>query len=507
MEAALQELRDRLAEVADLSRTSRLLFWDQQVMMPPGGAKARSEMVGTLSRLIHDKFVDERVGELLETLRPHEESLDAESDDAALIRVTRRDYEKAVRVPTDLRVEMSRASSTALPVWNKAKQESDFALLLPYLRENMELRKRYVDCFDPADEPYDILLDDFEPQMKTAEVRSVFETLKGELLPFIAEVVERNDQIDTSMFSGTFDPERQREVGREVLEHFGFTDDRFRMDPTAHPFATNTCTTDIRLTTHYREQDLNTLFASMHEFGHGIYEAGVDPALERTPLCRGVSLGLHESQSRMWENLVGRSKPFWKFFLPTLQKAFPSQFGGVELDQFYAAINKVEPSLIRIDADEVTYNFHVILRFELEQEILAGMDLADLPEAWNAKMREYLGVEPQDDAHGVLQDVHWSGGHIGYFPTYSLGNVISVQIWEKAIEAMPDLYEQFERGEFSDLREWLRENLYRHGRKFTPQETLAKVVGGPLDAAPYVRYLKQKLGDIYGIEAAAGARA
>jgi carboxypeptidase Taq len=502
---AFTELKDRLAETADLSRASRLLFWDQQTQMPPGGAKARAETIGTLAKIVHEKFTDDRVGELLEQLRDYEESLDYESDDASLLRVTRIDWEKAKRVPTELRAEMSAAASRALPAWNEAKQESSFGKLLPYLRENMELRHRYVACFEPGDEPYDTLLDDFERGMKTSEVRAVFQTLKDELLPFIAECAQRADRVDTSVLEGSFDAAKQLDLSKFVLERFGFTEERWRLDYTAHPFASGTSQGDIRLTTHRRESDLNTLFATMHEFGHGVYEAQVAPELERTPLGSGVSLGLHESQSRMWENLVGRSKPFWRFLYPRLQETFPSQFGNVDLETFYGAVNAVRPSFIRIDADEVTYNFHVILRFELEQEILAGMDLADLPEAWNAKMRDYLGVDVPDDAQGVLQDMHWSGGHIGYFPTYSLGNVISVQIWERVLEAIPDVYDQMERGEFTELREWLGANLHRYGRKFTPQETLAKVVGGPLDAGPYVRYLKGKLGEIYGISVPATA--
>jgi carboxypeptidase Taq len=503
--AEFTELQERLFETADLSRSGRLLFWDQQTYMPPGGGEARAQMIGALSKIVHQKFTDDRVGELLENLRSYEESLDYESYEASLVRVTRQDYAKAKHVPTELRAEMSAASSRALPVWNAAKQDSDFGKLLPFLRENMELRKRYVDCFEPAAEPYDTLLDDFERGMPTSEVRAVFQTLKEELLPFIAECAERADRVDASVLEGTFDPDKQLEISKFVLERFGFTPDRWRLDYTAHPFASGTSTGDIRITTHRRETDLNTLFATMHEFGHGLYEAQVGRELDRTPLGSGTSLGLHESQSRMWENLVGRSKPFWRFLYPRLQEAFPSQFGNVDLDTFYGAVNAVRPSFIRIDADEVTYNFHVILRFELEQEILAGMDLADLPEAWNAKMREYLGVDVPNDARGVLQDMHWSGGHIGYFPTYSLGNVISVQIWDKVHAAIPDLYDQFEQGEFSALREWLGENLHRHGRKFTPQETLEKVVGGPLDAGPYVRYLKRKLGDIYGISVPAPA--
>jgi carboxypeptidase Taq len=290
-----------------------------------------------------------------------------------------------------------------------------------------------------------------------------------------------------------------------LLDRFGFRPDSWRLDPTVHPFASGTCPTDIRITTRYFPDRLDSLFSTMHEFGHGLYEHQVDPALDRTPLCRGASMALHESQSRMWENLVGRSLPFWRFFYPQLRDRFP-QLERVGLETFYGAVNKVQPSLIRVEADEVTYNLHIILRFELEQELMGGeIELRDLPEAWNARMKEYLGIDVPNDAVGVLQDVHWSFGGIGYFPTYSLGNVVSAQIWEKVRDAIPDLDEQFERGEFGALREWLRENLHRHGRKFTPQDTLQRVVGGPIEAGPYVRYLKDKLGQIYGLTEAVPA--
>ncbi len=498
MKRTYEELKTRLAEIHDLSKVARLLFWDQQTMMPRRGAGVRAEQLATLTRIAHERLVSDEIGRLLDDLRPHEESLPYESDEASLIRVTRRDYEKARRVPAELRAEMSRSASLALPAWAEARRSADFPSFLPHLRRNMELRHRYVECFDGFDEAYDVLLDDFERGMKTAEVRAVFDVLKRELVPFIAAVADRADAADDSCLQGRFPLERQREIEASILERFGFSSDSWRIDPTEHPFAANGGTTDIRITTSYREGNLNALFATMHEFGHGLYEHSVDPGLERTPLCSGVSLGLHESQSRTWENLVGRSRAFWRFFYPELQRAFPEQLAPVDVETFYRAVNKVQPSLIRIEADEVTYNFHVILRFELEQEILNdGLELADLPEAWNARMAEYLGVEVPDDGRGVLQDMHWAGGHIGYFPTYSLGNVMSVQIWERATAAMPDLDDQLERGEFGGLREWLRENLHRHGRKFTPQETLARVVGGPIDPGPYVRYLKAKLGEIY----------
>jgi len=506
MKDRYEELKKKLAEIHDVHMARSILSWDQHTKMPPKAGEVRAEQLGTLDRIAHELFIDDDIGALLEELRPYEESHDYDSDEASLLRVTRREYAKATRVPSDLRAELTRAGAIALAAWVEARQKSDFAIFLPYLRRNVELQREYVACFPKAENDYDVLLDDFDEGMKTTEVRAVFDELKTELIPLIAEITERADTVDNACLTGHFPIDKQRAFALEVLEQLGYDHESWRLDPTIHPFAMSAATTDIRLTTRYEEGDMNSLMAAIHEFGHGFYEAGIDPRLERTPLSQVTSMSLHESQSRMWENLVGRSLPFWKHFYPKLQAAYPGQFDDVELDEFYRAINKVEPSLIRIEADEATYNLHIILRFELEQEILDGsLDLADLPEAWNARMTEYMGVDVPDDAHGVLQDVHWSGGAIGYFPTYSLGNVISVQLWDQVREAIPDLDQQFERGEFGELSSWLRENLHRNGRKFTSKETLERLVGGGIDSGPYLRYLKDKLGGIYGIRAETGA--
>ena len=506
MKDRYEELKKKLAEIHDVHMARSILSWDQHTKMPPKAGEIRAEQLGTLDRIAHELFIDDDIGALLEELRPYEESHDYDSDEASLLRVTRREYAKATRVPSDLRAELTRAGAIALAAWVEARQKSDFAIFLPYLRRNVELQREYVACFPKAENDYDVLLDDFDEGMKTTEVRAVFDELKTELIPLIAEITERADAVDNSCLTGHFPIDKQRAFALEVLGQLGYEPESWRLDPTVHPFAMSAATTDIRLTTRYDEGDMNSLMAAIHEFGHGFYEAGIDPGLERTPLSQVTSMSLHESQSRMWENLVGRSLPFWKHFYPQLQAAYPGQFDDVELDEFYRAINKVEPSLIRIEADEATYNLHIILRFELEQEILDGsLDLADLPEAWNARMTEYMGVDVPDDAHGVLQDVHWSGGAIGYFPTYSLGNVISVQLWDQVREAIPDLDQQFERGEFGELSSWLRENLHRNGRKFTSKETLERLVGGGIDSGPYLRYLKDKLGGIYGIRAETGA--
>jgi carboxypeptidase Taq len=498
MDARYEQLRERLAEIWDLSKAASILGWDQQTKMPPRGAAGRAEQLATLGRITHEKFTDPEVGKLLDALQGFEESQPYDSVEASLIRVTRREWEKARRVPAALRAELTRSSALALPVWVEARKNSDFASFLPHLRSAMELRKRYVACFEPDDEPYDVLLDDFEPGMKTAEVREVFERLKGEQVPLVAELAAAAAEAEPIV--GEFDVEQQKQFELEVITRFGYDPTAWRIDETVHPFASGGGPDDIRLTSRHYPDSLDGMWATMHEFGHGLYEHQVSRELDRTPLCSGVSLGLHESQSRMWENLVGRSLPFWKHFLPRLRETFPEQLGGVDLESWYRTVNRVQPSLIRVEADEATYNLHIILRFELEQEILAEeIELADLPEAWNARFSELLGIDVPDDRRGILQDMHWAGGHIGYFPTYALGNVISAQIWAKVREELPDLDAQFEQGEFGALRAWLRDRLHVHGAKFTPGETLERVVGGPLDPEPYLRYLREKLGGIYGL--------
>jgi carboxypeptidase Taq len=488
--SALETLRERIGEIEDLDRASSLLGWDQQVKMPPGGAGVRAEQLATLGRLSHETLTSDEMGRLLDEVASVEDSLDYDSDEGSLIRLVRRDWEKARRVPAELRAEMSRAASLAMPVWVKARQESDFARFLPALRTNMELRRRYVECFDDYDEPYDVLLDDFEPGMKTAEVRAVFDRLKEEQIPLVASV--RQDG-DPPVHGGGFPIEAQKRFELEVIERFGYDPAEWRLDTAVHPFAASMAISDIRLTTRYFDDNLDGLFGTMHETGHGLYENGVARELERTPLAHGASLGFHESQSRMWENMVGRSLPFWRHFFPRLQANFPEALANATLDDWYRSVNWVAPSLIRVEADEATYNLHIILRFELEQELLAdSIDLAELPEIWNQRMRDYLGIEPPNDALGVLQDMHWAVGAIGYFSTYALGNVISAQLWEKVTAEVPDLHDQFEQGEFGSLAEWLRETLWRHGRKFTPRELIERITGGGLDPEPYLRYLRGK---------------
>jgi carboxypeptidase Taq len=499
--AALAELRERLAEIADLRRAEKVLVWDLSVLMPAAGADARATQLETLERIAHEKFVDDRVGELLDELVPYAASLPPDSDDACLVQVTRSDWEKARRVPAALGAEIARERAEAYESWVRSRATSDFETFRPTLERMLELKLRYVECFAPYDDPYDVLLDDYEPGMRTSEVRAVFDVLKPELTALVAERLPESEETDDYM-RGPFSVDAQHALSLELLERLGAPEGEFRLDRTVHPFATSSGLRDIRITTRYGEGDLHSLFTAMHEFGHGIYQHGVSPSLDRTPMetaptARDFSMALHESQSRLWENLVGRSVPFWRWFYPRVQATFPDVLGNVPLERFHRAANRIRRSFIRVDADETTYGLHIILRFELEQELISGrLAVKDLPEAWNAHFEELIGLQVPNDSVGVLQDVHWSDGLFGYFPTYQLGNVLSVQIWEQARAAIPELDEQIERGEFSELLGWLRENLYVLGRKFPPAEIIDRVVGGPIDPQPYLRYLRDKLGTL-----------
>ena len=495
MEERFAELKERLAVVHDLRRAIEMLFWDQTVMMPPGGAAVRAAQLTTLFTLAHAKFIADEIGELLDELEPWQAQLDYDSDESSMLRRARRDWTKQRRVPSELAGELTRAAAEGHEIWAKARQDVGLLAVPPPPR-----------ALGRAEEPVHRLLRRVRRALRrpTRRLRAghedgggagVFDELKEELVPLIAEVGSIDG--DDAFMSGPWPLDAQHEYSLKIIERFGYDPSFARLDRTVHPFAASSGTQDIRLTTRYAEDDIKSIFTAMHECGHGLYEHGVSPSLERTILCHGASYALHESQSRLWENLVGRSREFWNHFYPSFQATFPEAVGDVDQERFYRAINRVKPSFIRVDADEATYNLHIILRFELEQEILAGtIALKDLPEAWNARFEEYFGLEVPDDRLGVLQDVHWSGGGFGYFPTYSLGNIMSVQIWEKVLSEIPDLPEQFEQGEFGQLHEWLQSRLYSLGRKYTPQETLERVVGGPIDAGPYIRYLKEKLGTL-----------
>jgi carboxypeptidase Taq len=497
MDDKLARLKTMLAEIADLEAVSRLLGWDQQVNLPAAAAETRGRQLAALARISHGLSTAPELGRLVESLRPLADSLDPDSDDARLIRVAARDFEKDARVPVEFVAELEQATAVAFSAWAEARAGSDFSLFRPHLEKIVGLKRRYIGFFPPADHPYDLLLDDFDSGLKTAEVQAVFAVLRPAQSALVRPLAGRG-AADDSFLHGSFDEARQIEFGRAAITAFGFDWSRGRQDRSAHPFSDGFGGGDTRITTRVDPHSLGEcLFSLLHESGHALYDQGLPPEIERGALGRNLSLAVHESQSRLWENLVGRSLPFWEHFYPRLQAAFP-QLASVPLGRFHRGINKVEPSLIRTDADEATYNLHVMLRFELELALLEGtLAVRDLPEAWNERMREYLGIVPPDDARGVLQDVHWSAGLLGYFPTYALGNLISVQLWEAARRDLPDLDSRIRAGSFADLLAWLREKVHRHGRKFTSQELVRRITGSPIDPQPYLRYLERKFGGLY----------
>jgi carboxypeptidase Taq len=481
------ELLARLGELSDLRHAGQVLAWDQQVMMPPAGGPARGQALGTIQSIAHDRLVAPELGALL----------DAERADDQLVRAVRRDHEVARRVPADLAAEMTRVGSQGFEIWLRAREANDFAVFEPALRRNVELARRYAACFPEAEHPYDALLDRYEPGTTTAQVASLFARLRAGLVPLLREIAQ---QPAPPELTGGFPIAAQREVGLQIARAMGFEDSAWRLDDAIHPFASSPTSRDVRVTSRFAEDSLTGLFALMHEVGHGLYEHGVDPALARTTLDTGVSLGVHESQSRLWENLVGRSEPFWSHWLPRLRQQMPQTLGDVELDVFLRAINVVRPTLIRVEADEMTYSLHVIQRFELELALIEGtLDTKDLPQAWAAKTRELLGIEVPDDLRGVLQDVHWSEGIIGYFPTYAIGNVLAAQLWGAARADLPSLDDDLRAAEYSDLRAWLLDRIHRHGRRLTPGELIERAVGGPLDPGPMLEQLETKYRALYGL--------
>lgn len=500
MKAKLEKLSEIGAEINDLSYAAAVLGWDQQVNMPPMGAEGRGNQLAALHRLIHLKLTSPELGELLEDLMAETGDLDPESDDARLVKVSKRFYDQAVKVPAEFTAKIAKVTAMAFGAWHSARQENDFAKFQPYLEQIVELNQQFAGFFAPYDHVYDPLLDRFEPGMKTADVKAIFNALRPQQVELLQAIADA-PQVDNDFLFLHYDEGKQWDFGVDVITRYGYDWKRGRQDKAPHPFTTNFGVNDVRITTRVDPDFIGTaLFGTLHECGHALYELGVSPAYDRNALSGGASLAIHESQSRMYENLVGRSLPFWEFFYPRLQATFPQQLGNVDLHTFYKGINQVKPSLIRVEADEATYNLHIMLRMEIEIALMEGkLAVKDLPEVWNQKMQEYLGVTPTSDAVGVLQDVHWAGGMIGYFSTYALGNLISVQLWQKILTEIPDLYDQIRAGKFESLLAWLGRNVHVHGKKFEPQELVQRITGSKIDAAPYMQYLKDKFGQIYQI--------
>jgi carboxypeptidase Taq len=503
LETDLLTLKNRLKEHNDLESAASLLRWDQATYMPAGGAAARGRQLATLDRLAHDRIADPEIGRLLDRI---DEKL-AQTDEApsattaALLRVARRDHERASKVPSDFVSEFANHRAETYELWTRARPANDFALILPKLEKTVELSRRYARFFEPYEHIADPLIDDADPGMKASTVRTLFAELRSELVPLVRAITEA-PPADDRCLRQRFREDDQLAFGHVLVERFGYDFSRGRQDKTHHPFMTKFSLGDVRITTRVREDDLSeALFSTLHEAGHAIYEQNIDASLEATPLGHGTSAGVHESQSRLWENLVGRSREFWKAFYPSLQKLFPAQLGGVSLDAFYRAINKVERSLIRTNADEVTYGLHVILRFDFELDLLEGkLAVRDLPEAWRERFRADFGIVPETDADGVLQDVHWYDGYVGgAFQGYALGNLMSAQFFDAALGAHPDLRRDIEAGRFDTLRSWLAHNVHRHGRTYPPGDLVERATGKPLGTLSYINYLRKKYGELYSI--------
>jgi len=500
MSDALQALKARLADVHHLSMAGAVLDWDQQTYMPAGGVSARADQKATLSKLSHQLFTDDKTGTLLAQAEADLKGLPEDHNDAALLRMARRDYDKATRLPEALVEEISRVTSHAQEEWAKARAANDYGAFAPWLERIVDLERRTAEALGYEERLYDALLDQYEPGMTSRRLDEIFGELKRQTVPLVQAIAENADAVDASVLQRDYDEEKQRHFAESVLRDCGFDFSRGRQDRSVHPFCTHFSQNDVRLTTRYDRNFVSmALFGSLHEMGHGLYEQGVSPELEGTLLSNGASLALHESQSRLWENLVGRSRRFWNHYYPRFQETFGATVSDVPVEAFYRAMNKSGPSLIRVEADEVTYNLHIILRYEMENELLEGrLSVADAPDAWNAKMQELLGLTPPDNREGILQDVHWSIGIMGYFPTYSLGNVLSVQLFNKAVEDVPSILEEIEQGQFSSLLHWLRANVHRHGRKYLPEELIRRATGSPLTVQPYADYLRSKFGELYG---------
>ncbi len=494
------QLKAVFAEITSLQNAASVLNWDQNTYMPPGGAAGRAEDLAVLSKLAHERLTSRQTGDLLKRAQDAVAGLDPDSDDARLVQIAQRDYDRAVKLPEALVTEFARTSVLAESVWREARLRNDYPAFAPWVEKLVQLNREMCEHIGYPDQPFDALVDMSEPGMTTAEVKGIFDDLRLHLVELVRRIAPKVDVVDAGPLHRHFDEVMQERLGREVVARFGYDFTRGRLDRTTHPFETAFNRDDVRITTRYDTRFLPmSLMGTMHEAGHGMYEQGISPTLDRTPLTGGVSAGMHESQSRLWENLVGRSRPFWQFFYPTLQAAFPSVLDDVNLDAFYRAINKVEPSLIRVEADEVTYGLHIMFRFELEIALLEGnLNAKDAPAAWNEKVRDYLGITPPDDTNGILQDIHWTSG-LGGFQGYQLGNIIAAQLWESIVKAQPDLSDRIARGEFSTLLGWLNTNIHRHGRKFDPGDLVVRATGAPLSAEPYLRYLRGKFGEIYGL--------
>ncbi len=508
---AYQQFTDYIAGVNDILNAMNILNWDARTQMPPGGTVARGHQLATLSGIAQEKLAADRLQTLLEQAEGETSSLPEDGIERRSLLAVREASNLFRRTPERLTRELTQLASEAQQLWGEARAQNDFAMFTPALERMVVLQRELAEVIGYSDHPYDALINRYEPGMTHSGLNTLFAQIKARTLPLL-ERIRATTPPRHDFLSRAFPLEGQRAFGLEVARAFGYDLERGRLDVSLHPFEISFTHDDVRITSRYQEHFLPmSLFGTLHETGHALYEQGVAPALSRTALTSdlkgiyavgGTSFGTHESQSRLWENLVGRSTQFWAHWYPRIRKVFPTQLEDIDLETFHRAINRVTPSLIRVEADEITYNLHIMLRVELEAALLDGsLAVRDLPEAWNTKMQEFLGITPPDVARGVLQDIHWSAGYFGSFPTYTVGNVMAAQFFEAARTQQPSLERSLELGDYTPLREFLTEHIYQHGRRFSPHELLERATGRGLDAKPYLDYLEKKFSGLYGLEA------
>lgn len=493
-----QQFIARVREIGTIAAVNSLLDWDHETYMPKKAAEDRANQAAWGAGIAHEKLTDAGLGNLLAKLE--REDLNGDAAASTNLREIRRDFDRATKLPRSLVEDIARTSMLAKDAWSKARKDSNFPAFAPHLEKLLRLKREVADKIGWTTEPYDALMDEYEPGARAADVQAVFEAVKKELVPLVAAIRTAPRQPDSNILSRHCPQTGQQALNRRIAECMGFDFDAGRIDTSVHPFCSGATPLDVRLTTRYDEKYMPmSLFGVMHEAGHGLYEQGLDPAHTGTPMAQAVSLGIHESQSRLWENMVGRGRPFWEHFYPALQREFPS-LAGVALDAWHFAINTVRPSFIRVEADEVTYGLHIMLRFDLERRLIANsIAVKDVPAAWNDGMKQLLGITPATDAEGCLQDIHWSMGIFGYFPTYALGNLYAAQFFAAAQRALPDLDAQLHAGNLLPLREWLRARIHSHGKRYRANELVKLVTGEPLSPTPFVQYLHAKFKPLYGL--------
>jgi carboxypeptidase Taq len=489
-------------EIALLASAASVLNWDEETHMPPKGAEHRANQSSLIARMTHEQFTSPKVGEMLSAVEQADVVVrDHDGDMAVNARELRRSYDRATKIPPKLVEEMTKTAVLAHQAWIEARKKSEFATFKPWLAKTLDLKRQEASCISPNGNAYDALLDEYEPGETVANLVRVFESLRDPLIDLVGRITSSGKRAPIEVFEKNYPAATQETVSRDAAKKIGFDFDAGRLDVSVHPFCSTFGPGDVRMTTRYDEKYFgDAFFGVLHETGHSLYEQGLPAEHWGTPLGEAISLGIHESQSRMWENLVGRSRSFWKHFFPKMQYAFPEQLAGVTPDQWHFAINDVRPSFIRTESDETTYNLHILLRFEMEQAMLRNdLSVDDVPGAWNERMKKYLGLTPPDDAKGCLQDVHWSHGSIGYFPTYTLGNLYAAQFFEQAKADLGDLDDQFARGEFAGLLYWLRDRIHQHGKRYLAPDLVRKVTGKPLSADPLLAHLRRNAAELYGV--------